>query len=431
VADESLEPFVLSPTALPEEVGVALLMSWIAKFASERLALTQQGSGSESSGRRTYSFGAPNAAHFVVATTSPGDLWELTQCVDLPLDRVREVINESVARTAAGDLGGDVTYQVVMNTEPITIDARLGLHFQRLLGDQVRIVGKRRLSNQVVLDFSEDMPEPPTGPLLFAPRSHVKCYLFAPGPIHGPLSLNTAIGMAELTSAICTVALGRVAEFNATQLQSPVAESDAVAARTLRDDPAILGLARDGVSLDVFGELTQRGGSDSLLKVRGALLSHHAALQQSNADVATILLVTALEALITPAQPWRRERTTKRFVDALQELCPDAVDAMVGHSNVEQALAYKRRGGPQARRKQMLARLYDLRSTPAHEGLGLTRRSALMMLGDPGAMRVALVSGLVRAALLSFMQSPRSFLIGHPAFSRETWAVTPGAGPGP
>jgi len=68
----------------------------------------------------------------------------------------------------------------------------------------------------------------------------------------------------------------------------------------------------------------------------------------------------------------------------------------------------------------MLARLYDLRSTLAHEGLGFTRRSALLMLGDPGSMRVALVSDLVRAALLAFMQSPRSFLIGHPAFGRES-----------
>jgi hypothetical protein len=394
-------------------------VSWITKFASERLAVAQQGSGSESSGRRTYSFGAPNAPHFVLATTSPGELWEMTQCEDLPLDLVRKVINESVARTAAGDLGGDVTYSVEMTTAPIAIDARLGLHFQRLLGDQARIVGQRRLSNQVVLDFSEDTPEPPTGPLLFAPRSHVQCYLFAPGPIHGPLSLNTAIGMSEVTSAICTVALGRVAEFNTGQLLFPAAEPVAAAARTLRDDPTIMGLARDGVSLDVFGELTQRGGSDSFLKVRGALLSYHAALQQSNADVATILLVAALEALITPAQPWRRSRTTKRFVDALQELCPDAVDAMVAHDNVQQALAYKRRGGLQARRKQMLVRLYDLRSTPAHEGLGLTRRSALLMLGDPGAMRVALVSDLVRAALLAFMQSPRSFLTGHPAFGPE------------
>jgi hypothetical protein len=419
VADQSLWSFVLPPTTLPEEVRVALLVSWITKFASERLALTQQGSGSESSGRRTYSFGAPNGPHFAVATTSPDELWELTQCEDLSLDRVREVINESVARTAAGDLGGDVTYSVEMNTEPIAIDARLALHFQRLLGDQVRIVGKRRLSNQVVLDFSEDKPEPPAGPLLFAPRTHIQCYLFAPGPTHGPLSLNMAMGMAELTSAIFTVALGRVAEFNANQLQFPAAESVADTARGMRDDSAIMGLARDSVSLDVFGELIQRGGSDSFLKVRGALLSYHAALQQSNADVATILLVAALEALITPAQPWRRDRTTKRFVDALQDLCPDAVDAMVAHANVEQSLAYKRTGGPQARRKQMLARLYDLRSTPAHEGLGLTRRSALLMLGDPGAMRVALVSDLVRAALLAFMQSPRSFLTGHPAFGPE------------
>ena len=53
-----------------------------------------------------------------------------------------------------------------------------------------------------------------------------------------------------------------------------------------------------------------------------------------------MLLVTSLEALIVPRPDWRKEKATKRFIEAIRKLCPDMVDAVVSHGNVEQAFDY-------------------------------------------------------------------------------------------
>ena len=174
------------------------------------------------------------------------------------------------------------------------------------------------------------------------------------------------------------------------------------------------------MSLDIFGDLAALGGMDAMLRVRGALLSYHAALQQASPDVAMMLLVSSLEALIVPRPEWRKEKATKRFIDALSQLCPDVVDSLVNHANVEQAFEYKKRGGPRARRRQLLDQIYALRSNPTHSGLGLSGAGMLSMFSDSGAMRTALLSDLVRGALLQFLQAPRSSLIGHPMFDEGT-----------
>jgi hypothetical protein len=194
-------------------------------------------------------------------------------------------------------------------------------------------------------------------------------------------------------------------------------------ATSARHDPKILGLARDHVSLDVFEDFASRGGLEGVLRVRGSLLSYHAAMHQASPDVAVILMATGMEALTTPAQPWGKEKVTKRFIEGTIELCPEAVDAALAHANVEEAFAYQKRGGQNRQRKELLDRVYELRSTPSHAGLGLSGGAGLVMLDQPESMRVAIMSDLARAALLAFLQAPRSFLIGHPMFDGTTGAV--------
>lgn len=181
----------------------------------------------------------------------------------------------------------------------------------------------------------------------------------------------------------------------------------------------MLGLARDSVSLDFIGELASRGGRDGIARVRGALLSYHAALQQTSPDVAIMLMVTAIEALLSPTQPWGKTKVTQRFIQSMIELCPGAVDEAIAHQNVEQAFAYKKKGGPQKQRKELLERIYELRSMPSHFGIGVSRSSGMMMMDDAGSMRLAILSDLSRAALLKFLEAPRSSLIGHPAFEES------------
>jgi hypothetical protein len=150
--------------------------------------------------------------------------------------------------------------------------------------------------------------------------------------------------------------------------------------------------------------------------MRGAVLSYHAALDQKTADVATMLFVGCVEALIVPRQKWRKDKATKRFIEAVAELCPDVIDTMLAHDNVEQAFGFKKKGNIRRQRKDLLNRIYELRSDPSHNGLGLSG-GGMMSGQNAGNMRVALLSDFARGALLAFIQAPRSSLIGHPGFN--------------
>jgi hypothetical protein len=177
------------------------------------------------------------------------------------------------------------------------------------------------------------------------------------------------------------------------------------------------GLARKGVSLDIFGELRERAGSDSVSRVRNAAFSYHAALKQDSVEAATVFFVTALEALLVPSPKWRREKVTQRFIDGIQELCPEAIDALLASPNVDHAFGFRKRGAIEKQRSKLLDLIYTLRSSPVHEGIGPSSFD-FMDLAAPENMRSAFLSGLVQAAILNFIGAPRSFLIGHPMFEK-------------
>ncbi len=212
-------------------------------------------------------------------------------------------------------------------------------------------------------------------------------------------------------AAICAFAAGRPVDHYPPMF--PADDAEAADALSRRHDFSILGLARDSMSLDIFGDLQRLGGVDALLRARGALLAYHAALKQMVPDVAVMLFVTSMEALISPRHEWGKQKVTQRFVKSLIELCPDAVDSVAEHRNVEEAFGYRRRGGIARRRKELLDAIYQARSLPTHSGIGLSP-TGLIVLASSESMRVALLSDLTRAALLAFLQAPRSSLVGHP-----------------
>lgn len=157
------------------------------------------------------------------------------------------------------------------------------------------------------------------------------------------------------------------------------------------------------------------GGPESVLKARNALLTYDAALRQGNHDVATILFVTAIEALTPPPLDWRKERVTTRFVVAVQELCPQALEEILAHANSELAFGpIKQRQNRRKVYESLLGRIYDMRSSPVHAGLSITPRLFAHGFGADATMRIALLSDLARAAILAFIQAPRNFLVGHP-----------------
>jgi hypothetical protein len=279
----------------------------------------------------------------------------------------------------------------------------------RLLSDQVFIVGERRISDIVLLDFSANLPEGERP--LFVPETRIAVTIFAPGPAPGPFSDKYASGVMEMVRLVCTLALGRVVD--APPSIFPASKEVADLARQKRLDSEILTLARDSISLDVLVGLQQLGGVSSMLKVRNSLVAYDAAIRQSNPDVATILFVSGMEAIAAPETPWKRARLVSRFIRAVLCLCSDAVDDLLAHQNLTEAFTFVPRGGPNKRRRKLLEQMYNLRSAPVHAGPSMSA-SLMEMSGSGGSARVALLSELHWKMILSYLQSPVSFLVGHP-----------------
>jgi hypothetical protein len=409
-----MDAFELPPQKFPDDVDTYLFVSWVQYFSRERLSLEQHGSSGKVSTGIKFTFGSPTDSHFILERSNKG-IWTVAKNVDVNPSVLADIVDEAISRLSSGDLGDGVVYQTTLKSKGFSMSAGDLSQFMRRLGDQVPITGMRRLGDYVIIEFSQEPPADPNAPLLFVPETSIKVTVFAPGPIASTLTHRTASGTFEIVAAICAFALGNPIETPIVAMPSPADAADPQ--RAIRHDASTLGLARDSVSLDIFGEFLLLGGPQAVLKVRGALLAYNAALQQSSSDVALMLLVSSIEALIVPSQDWKKDKATKRFIEAVNELCPEVVDTLVSHGNVEEAFDCKIRGGEIQRRKRLLDRIYEFRSIPTHQGLGLSTSEAFIALASPGSMRVALLSDLARGAILNYLRSPRSSLIGHPSFA--------------
>ncbi|MEI8411458.1 MULTISPECIES: hypothetical protein [unclassified Kribbella] len=389
-------------------------MQWILKLASAELGLTQysmSGQPSRSAGvQDSWQFTGSDGRGFRLTLDEHAQLWVLD--VDAGIDRasVRSILDRAGENARNLDYGGDVWYASELVSEEPDIVGRAA-QFARVLGDQVRIDGERRLSDRVLLNFTVDSSDQPP---IFVPRTRISVGICVQGPGSGPLSAKLAAGVLEATRLICTFALGRPV---APPIAGPIPAS--VSGRLQgfvdkRSDASILTLARDSTSLDLFGELPLIGGFDAMQKIRGSLVAYDAAIQQSNTDVATILFVSGMEALAVPNAPWKLDRPVARFVNAVLDLCPGAVDDALAHANMEAGFSFTPRGSISRRRRELISQIYNLRSAPVHSGPAMFALSPMTAVGSPGSMRVAILSELHRKMLLEYIRAPRSFLIGHP-----------------
>jgi hypothetical protein len=408
-----VEVFCLPATNFPSEVEELLFASWVQYFGRERLGLEQYGHGGTVGIDATYNFGNPTEKSFSL-TRSPSGEWSLNEAKGIAEPDIQEIVSGACTRLAAGDFGGEVAYQTTLRSAGFSITQSSMSNFMRMLGDQVFIAGQRRLGRQVLLEFNPEPPENTSVPQLFTTAVDIKVTLFLPGPIAGDLTQRGASGVIEVVAAICAFALGKPVELPLALF--PAKQEEVERAQALQLDPNILNLARNNISLDIFNEFAALGDLDGVTRVKGALLSYHAALQQASPDVAMMLLVSSMEALIVPRPEWRKDKATKRFTEGIDALCPLVVEELVNHPNVERAFSYRKRGGPRARHRQLLDTIYALRSIPTHSGIGPTGAAMMSMLESPGSLKIALLSDLARGTILSFLQAPWSSLIGHPMF---------------
>ncbi|CAM3139547.1 hypothetical protein MYSI104531_20185 [Mycobacterium simiae] len=340
----------------------------------------------------------------------------------------QEEIDKLVERSgelASGDLisnddfGGVVWYTCTLAGEqPNPADPMFFSRMQEMLNTQVRIMQWLRLGEYILLHFREEIPQGgvQANNLLFPPRPLVDVYVAVPGPIDGPFTRPIAYGYMEVVAAICTFALGR--PVNLPPHVGPVQDEILAELETRRADTTILTLARKGIGLDLLFGLLALGDEDSWRRLRGALLSYDAAIRQQREQVALIIYVVAAECLTNPFQPWKTERLTTRFIKFFDGLMPDHLDSMVQHGNFEQAFDIARGSkSPRRLRGMLLDSLYGFRSEPVHEGLAMAYEG-FAFSGLAGQRRM-FASWFAESAILSYLQSPRTSLIGHPATASD------------
>jgi len=217
-------------------------------------------------------------------------------------------------------------------------------------------------------------------------------------------------------AAICTFALGRGVALPPSAFPSRPEQVPDLEMR--RTGSAVLTLARKYVSLDIFSPIAAPGGLEHFARMRAAFLTFDAAVQQQRDSVACILYVVAAEALSTPNTTWRDLKLTKRFIDFFDELMPSTLDQIIAHGNFEIVFGV-RRGKRTSRslRHELLDKIYDFRSGHLHAGLRPSYRGFALGFGASDDIRRGLFADFAEGAILGYLASPRSSLIGHPNLS--------------
>jgi hypothetical protein len=227
----------------------------------------------------------------------------------------------------------------------------------------------------------------------------------------------------QVVAAICTFALGRTLDLPPALFPSDSKVAAGLSPR--RIDSTIGTLARKHVSLDIFGQLASPGGLELFRRERSAFMTFAAAQSQEKDLIACILYVVAAECLTMPDTPWRHNKLTKRFVEFFDELMPSSLDVIVNHGNFEEVFGI-RRGSRDVRslRRKLLNGIYDYRSGLLHGGLIPSYQGLGATVEEGGSVRRALFSDFAEDAILAYLRSPRSSLIGHPLFEPSDWGLT-------
>jgi hypothetical protein len=388
-----------------------ILADWFARLGREAdLPLNQYGVTGDK-----FTIGSPNDFN-VTATFSDTPPYLKFQGSDPARQAlVDEVASLAAGRVSKGDFGGVVWHATPLVSVGFQMASPFSMGpFLQLLSAQTRILGWRRLGPDVLLEFKEAPPADSAKPdALLAPQANVNTYIAVPAPCAGHFSSHIAHAVAETVAAICTFALGR--SVNLPPMAFPARAEVLAELSSKHRDPTILTLARKHVGLDIFSALSMVGGFDYFSRLRAAFLTFDAAVHQLHDAVACILYVVAAEALTVPNAPWRETKLTKRFKEFFDDLMPSVLDEMVAHGNFETVFQV-RRGTRTARalRREMLEQIYDFRSGHLHAGLRPSYRGFTSGFETLDDVRRALFADFAEGAILGYISSPRSSLIGHP-----------------
>ena len=334
---------------------------------------------------------------------------------------IDDLATKAAERVAQRDFGGPVWYSTQIVDPGLKWSPLFMGSFLERLGNQTRITGWRRLGRDVLLEFREATSE--SSDQLIAPKAEVKVHIAAPGPNAGHFASHVAHSVLETVASICAFALGRSVQLPPTVFPAkPEALAELFERRT---NTRVRTLARKGVSLDIFSQLGLPGGIEIFRRERAALMTCSAAMSQDSDLVACILYVVAAECLTTLDVPWRDAKLTKRFIEFFDSLMPTELETIVAHANFEQVFGIRCGSrGLRSLRRELLDRIYDYRSGLVHGGLMPTYHGLGSAVENGGIARRALFSDFAEGAILGYLKSPRSSLIGHPAFEASKASTT-------
>jgi hypothetical protein len=389
------------------------LADWFARLADEAgLQLDQYGSNDEA-----FTLGPPTGLNVAAKFIEAHPFLQFVSSDPARQDVVDDLALKAVARVNAEDLGDINWYSVSLAAEGFKLASPFSMgSFIQQLGNQTRILGWRRLGSNVLIEFVEELPADwDEKNVLLAPKGIAHVHMAIPAPRAGFLSSHIARGTTETIAAICTFALGRAVALPPTVFPSkPEKVSDL---NVRRIDPAILTLARKSVPLDIFSPIGVPGGLQFFERMRAAFLTFDAALHQQHNFVASILYVVTAEAITTPNVNWRDSKLTTRFINFFDELIPADLDTIVAHANFEDAFQIPRGTRTnRSLRRALLDQIYELRSGLVHSGLRPSYQG--FGISVPEDMRRSLLADFAEVAILGYLGSPRSSVVGHPEIGR-------------
>lgn len=390
----------------PPDFQTGLLMvSWFHHLAQSRLGLTAQAgtSGSDALGRpENFQLGDPTG-HNVTVWRTRGS-WVFDPSRGLRRETVRAIAEEAVARARTGDSGDGVWCHLGIHSSGQDLLRTGMLHFHRLLGESSPHAGWFGLGDRILVFL--DVTSAPGGLSAFADVSG-QLYVRGFGPTRGALSEITALALFEFARAAVSFSTGHAFTSDPMLMPMPAQRDDLAA--ILASRPAELLV--NGRSLDVMSLLNVADAGETYRNLRSALFTWESAIQQTNPEVAAVLLVASMEALASlPLDVrWRQDRVTNRFVAVLRQVAGAKLDEIAMHPNAADVFGAVSNG------KQLAGRIYEYRSRLAHSGV--SRSDLGVGMGSIGSTGVALLSELARDAIVAYASRPFVSLVGHPDIS--------------
>jgi hypothetical protein len=387
---------------IPDEWQRLLFVNWVQSLVGERLGLH----GTQG----TWELLIDQASRKVTLDITPPRFEVIWTSADRDRLTVEAIIREAWQRTQAGDLGTGTWFRTRFISKVDWMSDVYHLHVTRFVMEHRirRASGAFRFTDDALLEFTQNESDP--GPIN-PPNFTVDVTFRVPGPGPGPFTSRAVSDIATQirgTTAYWTAAFLR--HEAGTSLAFPTEQRHVTAAQAHLADPAVQYIAAEGVALGPrIYEFAQLGGDVELFqRIMGGLYAYEQSLSQASEYVATVMLVSAIEALSIPNTRWQGKRKVARFINFVQLVAPETLDQVIAHRNFPDAFGSRRS------QTKFLNEIYDRRSRPLHTGFLQHNVQGFFDDMTKAPMRVALLSGLVRDCISNFLAAPISLLMGHP-----------------